>query len=106
MGRALALVESRNPATLSNPDPIKRPVQGIQGIEESLRLSFSTITPKTFCHLIQGLDGSLDISSTRCLGIRRLFLGHLIALLQGLKTHPKGDWSRLKLRRRIPLGSR
>jgi hypothetical protein len=65
-----------DPATFADPDPVQRPVQRIQGIEEGFRLAFPTLSPKSFSHFIQGLDGSLYFSRACCTGVCRAFLGH------------------------------
>lgn len=56
----------KNPAALSNPDPVKRPVQCVQGIEEGFRLGFPAIAPQAFGHFVQGLDGSFNVCSGCC----------------------------------------
>jgi hypothetical protein len=65
-----------DPATFADPDPVQRPVQRIQGIKQGFRLGFPTISPKSFSHFIQGLDGSLYFSRARCAGVCRAFLCH------------------------------
>jgi hypothetical protein len=55
-----------NSATLANPDPVKRPVQCIQGIKKGFRLSFPAISPQSFRHLVQGLDRPFNVCSGCC----------------------------------------
>jgi hypothetical protein len=66
----------KNLATLPNPDPIKCPIQRIQGIEKGFGFGFPAISPEAFGHSVEGLDGSFDISSGCWREVFLLLLGH------------------------------
>jgi hypothetical protein len=90
----------KNLANLSNPDPIKCPVQRIQSVEEGFRLSFSSISPKAFGHSIEGLDGPFNISSGCSREVFLLLLGHgqnfRIGCAGAEKPNPKNKKTRTR----------